>query len=358
MVELFANPAFRLIVNIIIMASCLYWAYWFGVSRNNGKWQLSRDKINHLFIFAALGTGGNALIVAVVYSIAPQIATLAGLPTPFFYTIGDILGAIPFVVGAVIIYRNKSNLKFQEMGRLLSTDIEGLRRDRDKQQRIADEREQLLYLVSHDLSSPVSGVLAEITHLRGLLADSDSEIKEGLAICSQALELTDARLKGLAEYNRIQIGSFKPVNTNRLVEHLCNALEADIVKAGATIVYGQLPWLIGSHTHISHVFQNLISNAIKYRHFERKPIVTIVGHRNNGLTEFSVIDNGIGIPPHELGNIFKLYKSAHQNLKGTGVGLTIAKRIVEQHGGKIWVESEVGKGSIFHLTLPTHHRGQ
>jgi light-regulated signal transduction histidine kinase (bacteriophytochrome) len=105
--------------------------------------------------------------------------------------------------------------------------------------------------------------------------------------------------------------------------------------------------------HLQQVFQNLVGNAIKYRGPERTPEVYVTGVRQGGCYAFSVRDNGIGIDPQHRETIFELFKRLHtqQEYVGTGLGLAICQRIVERYDGRIWVESELGKGSTFHFTV-------
>ena len=120
-----------------------------------------------------------------------------------------------------------------------------------------------------------------------------------------------------------------------------------------TVSYDPLPEIVADSTQIAHVFQNLISNSIKFRS-EEPPEIHISAKQEGDQWLFSVKDNGIGIDPKYSERIFEVFKRLHKREEylGTGIGLSICKKIVERHGGRIWVDSELGKGSTFHFTLP------
>ena len=127
-----------------------------------------------------------------------------------------------------------------------------------------------------------------------------------------------------------------------------------MAETGARITADPLPSLPVHEIHMQQLFQNLIGNAIKYRSPERPPAVHVVAERQNGHWVFAVADNGIGIEPQYQDKIFGLFKRLHTSdeYSGTGIGLAICRRIVDRYHGRIWVESEPGKGSTFRFTLP------
>lgn len=124
--------------------------------------------------------------------------------------------------------------------------------------------------------------------------------------------------------------------------------------AGATVTYDSLPTVMADADQLQRVFQNLISNAIKFRNPDVPPEIRISACPLNGMVQFSVADNGIGIEPQYFDRIFVIFQRLHgvDKYEGTGIGLAIIKRIIERHGGRIWVESEPGKGSTFFFTMP------
>ncbi len=130
-------------------------------------------------------------------------------------------------------------------------------------------------------------------------------------------------------------------------------LKVSIQEANADITFDPLPKLPVDSTQIIQLFQNLISNAVKF-HSKQKPEIHIGAVRRSGEWIFSVRDNGIGMDPQYAERIFMIFQRLHTRRKyaGTGIGLAICKKIVERHGGKIWVESNPGNGSVFYFTIP------
>ena len=145
------------------------------------------------------------------------------------------------------------------------------------------------------------------------------------------------------------------------LDQACADLRAAITESAAEISHGPLPTVRGNAGQLTHLFQNLIGNAIKF-HADQPPQVHIgvqqqENHSHGGAAcwVFSVQDNGIGIEPRYFDRIFLIFQRLHnrEEYPGTGIGLAICKKIVERHGGQIWVESELGKGSTFRFTIPT-----
>jgi signal transduction histidine kinase len=147
------------------------------------------------------------------------------------------------------------------------------------------------------------------------------------------------------------------VRTEEVVGKALENMRAAIEETGAEIVCEPLPEVLGHETQLVQLFQNLISNAIKYRGRER-PQVRISARSSGQRFVFSVRDNGIGIPPEYQQAIFGVFKRLHgKEIPGTGIGLAICSKVVEQHGGRIWVLSEPGQGAEFLFTLPPANGG-
>jgi len=165
-------------------------------------------------------------------------------------------------------------------------------------------------------------------------------------------------IKDLLEYS--QIGAkekkFKPTNCSRVVEKAVGNLQAAIEESKAAVTYDELPTVMVDTTQMISLFQNLIDNAIKFRS-EEAPRIHIPAERKGDEWVFSIRDNGIGIDPKDSERIFVMFQCLHGSTAypGTGMGLAICKKIIERHGGRIWVESETGKGSTFYFTMPCMH---
>jgi light-regulated signal transduction histidine kinase (bacteriophytochrome) len=163
-----------------------------------------------------------------------------------------------------------------------------------------------------------------------------------------------ALIKGLLEYSRVG-AAHKPARVDCrevLAEALAN-LSENIVSSGAEITHGEMPEVVADRILLLQVFQNLIANAIKFRAADT-PMVRIEAERRDRDTVFSVRDNGIGIPEQHHSQIFQIFRRLHtrDEYPGTGIGLAAVKKIVERHGGRVWVESSPGAGSAFFFSLP------
>ena len=143
------------------------------------------------------------------------------------------------------------------------------------------------------------------------------------------------------------------IDAQAVLQKALENLESGIAESGARINAGQLPVLHMPEVHLLQLFQNLIGNAIKYKSSE-PPVIEISARPDGGVWLFSVQDNGIGIDPQYKEQIFGLFKRLHsrEEYAGTGVGLAICQKIVERYHGRIWVQSELGRGSTFFFTLP------
>ncbi|MEA2423438.1 MAG: hypothetical protein QOF55_2537, partial [Thermoleophilaceae bacterium] len=161
-------------------------------------------------------------------------------------------------------------------------------------------------------------------------------------------------IRGLLEYSRAGRGELRKeqVSVDRGVCEVLDVRAGPIEEAGATVEAGKMPVVRADHRNLCQVFQNLISNAVKFS--EGDPVVKLGASRVEGAWWFSVTDNGIGMEQSKAQEIFEPFHRLHGEgaYPGTGIGLAVCERIVEQHGGRIWVESEPGKGSTFRFTLP------
>jgi light-regulated signal transduction histidine kinase (bacteriophytochrome) len=144
-------------------------------------------------------------------------------------------------------------------------------------------------------------------------------------------------------------------DSNTVLQQTLAGLAEAIRESGATVTHDVLPQIYIGEAHLQQVLQNLISNAIKYR-AEEPPKIHIFASNVGAAWQFSVKDNGIGIDPQYKEKIFGVFKRLHRDQKysGTGVGLAICQRVVERYGGRIWVESSVGRGATFHFTIPRY----
>ena len=161
-------------------------------------------------------------------------------------------------------------------------------------------------------------------------------------------------IQDLLAYSRIttQGGTIEPIDSQTAFDNAVANLEAAISESGAIVSNDTLPAVIADSTQLTQLFQNLIGNAIKFR-TDAPSRIHVCAEKNETFWHFSVADNGIGIDPQYQEKIFIIFQRLHTRSEhpGTGIGLAICKRIVERHGGKIWFESEPGKGTVFYFTL-------
>jgi light-regulated signal transduction histidine kinase (bacteriophytochrome) len=168
------------------------------------------------------------------------------------------------------------------------------------------------------------------------------------------------QIEGLLEFSRVATkgNEFELVNMNEILNRTINILNASINECNAAITHNDLPVVVGDYGQLQRVFQNLISNAIKFRK-ENEPLkihVSAEADLDECEWTFSLSDNGIGMEEQYTEKIFEVFKRLHSigEYEGAGIGLAIVKRIIERHGGHIWVESELGVGSTFYFTVPVH----
>jgi PAS domain S-box-containing protein len=218
------------------------------------------------------------------------------------------------------------------------------------------ELAQFAHAASHDLAEPLRTVSSFVQLLanryRGRL---DGDADEFIGYTVEGVAQMQALIDGLLAYSTAGSASFvcEPVDCSEVVWRVLRALEVSISEAQAEIAVDSLPVVSADATHLAEVFQNLISNAIRFADGEA-PRIHISAEREPKAWCFSVADNGIGIEPHHRQRIFDMFRRLHnrQAYPGTGIGLTICKKIVERQGGGIWVEENPDGGSIFRFTVP------
>ena len=218
------------------------------------------------------------------------------------------------------------------------------------------ELEQFAYVVSHDLQEPLRMVASYVQLLEVRYKDRlDSDAHDFIAFAVDGATRMKQMIADLLAYSRVGrlAKQFVPVACEAVLGQACADLQAAMAEAAAQVSQGPLPAVQGNAGQLTHLFQNLIGNAIKFRGRE-PPRIHVSAERNGQEWVFSVRDNGIGLDPQFAHRIFMVFQRlhGHEDYLGTGIGLAIARKIVEHRGGRIWVESEPGKGATFRFTVP------
>jgi len=219
------------------------------------------------------------------------------------------------------------------------------------------ELERFAYVASHDLQEPLRMITSYLQLLQRRYQDQiDADANEFIDFAVEGALRLRQLINGLLAYSRIgtQEKNYQPVDGQAALEAALTNLQVAIKESRAKLIYDPLPTVIADESQLVQLFQNLVSNAIKFCG-DWPPEIRITAGCRDGETTFSVADNGVGIEPEFIDQIFVLFKRLHNQVEvtGAGIGLATCKKIVEQHGGRIWVESEPGNGTTFYFTLMT-----
>jgi two-component system sensor histidine kinase/response regulator len=276
-------------------------------------------------------------------------------------------GAVDYVTKPLnadeVLVRVDTHLTLDALRRQLAAQNRQLRREIAARERVQAalersnaELEQLAYVASHDMQEPlrmVASYLQLVAERYGDRLDSDGHEFIGYAV--DGAKRMQALITDLLAFSRVSTRArpFEPADCAQIVATAQLHLRVAIEESAAVITCGELPTVDGDATQLLQLFQNLIGNAIKFRGSEA-PRVHVAAERRDADWCFAVSDNGIGIAPEYFERIFVLFQRLHgrNEYPGTGIGLALCKRIVERHGGRIWVESQPDHGSVFRFTLP------
>jgi light-regulated signal transduction histidine kinase (bacteriophytochrome) len=233
-----------------------------------------------------------------------------------------------------------------------------LRRRGEELERSNRDLEQFAYVASHDLQEPLRAVSGCVQLLQRRHGDQlEPQARELIGHAVDGARRMQTLILDLLTYSRVGMGELKPRRV-KLGEPLAEALknlQTAIVESGALVtVEGELPEVMADEPRLVMLLQNLVGNGLKYAAPGRAPLVRVGATRRQGEWEVRVRDNGVGIEERFFERIFVIFQRLHtrEEYSGTGIGLALCKKIVERHGGRIWVESRPGAGSEFCFTLP------
>jgi light-regulated signal transduction histidine kinase (bacteriophytochrome) len=217
------------------------------------------------------------------------------------------------------------------------------------------ELEQFAYIASHDLQEPLRTVSNYMQVFEEDYVDQlDGQARKYLQSVNNATKRMSMLIKALLDYSRLgRNGVLVHKNLRTLLDEVLGDLETIIRKSNAQIDIGEMPVLTVYETEMRQLFQNLITNAIKFTAADVTPHITIDAEQKNNSYVFRVADNGIGIDPVFYERVFEIFQRLHpaDEYKGNGIGLAYCKKIVELHRGEIWIKSKPGNGSAFYFTI-------
>ena len=224
-----------------------------------------------------------------------------------------------------------------------------------------EELQSFAYITSHDLQEPLRTIASFAQLLeRRYKGQLDNDADEFIEFMVDGASRMKEMIQGLLEYSRVGTKGhvFGEFEAETALNYALNNLSIAISESNAEITSDSLPVIFADEDQIIRVFQNLIGNAIKFRREGVKPEIHISAKKEDNTYMFSVNDNGIGLEEQYGDKIFEVFKRLHAigEYQGAGIGLAIVKRIIDRHGGRIWVESELGEGSTFYFTIPVNLR--
>lgn len=251
------------------------------------------------------------------------------------------------LMGGVVVFRDITRRKQSEQElRRLNEELIGSNK----------ELEQFAYVASHDLQEPLRTVTNYVQLLtRKYQGHLDEKADKYIGYIVDGADRMSALIQDLLTYSRVnaRVQNIEPTDSQATLRRTLDNLKVTIKEADAVVTHDSLPTLMATGSLLGQVFQNLISNAIKFRS-EKPPCIHISVRQKANEWIFCIEDNGIGIDPEFAERIFVIFQRLHtrREYPGTGIGLAVCKKIVESHGGRIWVESQPGRGSKFYFTWP------
>ncbi len=275
---------------------------------------------------------------------------------------GDENIAIEAMKAGASDYLVKGKLTAEGLFRAVTRAIEKshLLRTNDQQRREIErsyhELEQFAHTASHDLQAPIRRITKFLELLKMDQGDAlNDRSKDYLVRALKCASHMQGLIQDLLDYSLVGGAdkAFQPVNLEEVMNEVLSQLDGMIAKAHATINVDTLPVVVGNHTFLYQLFQNLLVNAMKFRS-EDPPRVEISARDSGDKWVLTVKDNGVGIPTYAYDKIFGIFQRLDNGnqVEGTGIGLALCKKIVDLHDGRIWIESTVHEGTSFHFTLP------
>ncbi len=268
----------------------------------------------------------------------------------------------PFILSAIVDISQRKAL--EDSLRTLNVELEQRVADRtaellqanDALVRSNVELQQFAYIASHDLQTPLRGISGFVQLLSREYGDKlDPQARRWIERTVDNTQRMHVLINDLLSYSRVDSRArpFEPVELDKIVDEARQMLASDTHHANVSITHDPLPCVLGDPSQLTQMLENLIGNGIKYN-TSAQPQVHISARQVDSEWIITVTDNGIGVAPEYQEQIFEIFKRLHTNqaYPGTGIGLAVCRRVVHRHHGRIWLDSEPGKGSSFHFTIP------
>jgi len=300
----------------------------------------SREESMRQIVRTASGERWEAVEIH-IFNVSGEVRTVLWNSATLYGTDGKTVSSV-IAQGQDITERKRAEEQLKEYAQNLKRSNEDL--------------ERFAYVSSHDLQEPLRTVVSFTQLLeRRYKGQMGEEADEYIRFVVDAGKRMQSLINDLLEFSRVATrgSEIRRTDAETVLQDTLANLKGPIDHSSATITHDALPPVMADPTQLQQVFQNLLSNAIKFRN-ERSPVIHVSARRLDGMVQFAIQDNGIGIEPQYFEKIFVIFQRLHDREKytGTGIGLALVKRIVERHGGRIWVESEPGEGTTFYFTLP------
>lgn len=287
--------------------------------------------------------------------------SVAGEPWQLIYRTKPVEGKFKYISASSVLIRDRLGHPKIISGVLFDiTDLktgadETLKKMHEDLTRSNNDLMHFAYIVSHDLQEPLRMITSFTQLLQMQYKDAlDDKANEYIRFAVEGSKRMYDLLNGLLSYSRVHTrgSTFVETSLNDVVVNVTENLRLLIAETGAELIIEELPVINADVNQMTQLMQNLIDNSIKF--CETKPVVRISSRSDDGMHIISVSDNGIGIDPQYFSKIFKIFQRLHlkEHYKGTGIGLALCKKIVERHGGELWLESTPGKGSTFFFSFP------
>jgi len=277
---------------------------------------------------------------------------------------GDESVAVAAMQAGALNYLVKGELTRERLAQAIGSAIEKVQLQAQLEQKVREleernrELQAFASVIAHDLRAPLQAILLTSETLLDMHGDAWDDTTSGfLQVLASSASRMNVLLSDLLEYARAGLpeGSARPVDLGLVLAQLTQDLAATVASTGGRVEVGEMPWIHGHETRLRQLFQNLIGNALKFRGAE-PPVVRVEARLQDRDWQIAVSDNGVGIAPEHFETIFGVFQRgpSAELFEGTGIGLAICRRIADQHGGQITVESTPGEGTTFRVLLPGH----